>query len=598
MMMAVVAFSAFPILFKLGNAEDSPYLFTGMWLLSVGIGVGLAMLLFKWNLLIEPAVKADIKSHFNLKSLLKMPVDEGDGPIHKSGWLLGSVIGFCGFALLAKGLAYVNVSIAAILYEIWPLIHLLLMSYLFKGSNRFHPITWGTLIFAFLSLVGVAFVVFSQNENPQPLLLIGTDFVNSETIFGVSLVLMSAGCGAASGAFTLKIGAALATKHTSLVEKHRRSKGRGSEEFVSGEFIFVMVMMSVSLVIAGVLSCATGLIMSETLSMHQLLYAILGGLVVSSTGNATIRVANLKTKDLGVNALAYATPLVALVWLWIFSILDVPHRDYLAIGAMGIIASNLLINARADKRVAYSALVMSLWVFGTVLYFTDGSKTNVPLELPVTIFILVLAFRVDRLARRTNQEEEWVFEAFRKLGLLASKGKIDKETCETLLNIDGHKDMENLTCAYKKLAAQLANELEVSREDRDTANEISDIQHLVDKLVHSRQQGANFGEKVAIALAGTLIVTGLLFFNGVREFYSEFASFLLASVVVFLFFNILDLERDRTDSILEKVETGNEYAGRYIVKFDDIKSRVGQQTISVVTSAGIVFGFAWLFFGA
>ena len=138
----------------------------------------------------------------------------------------------------------------------------------------------------------------------------------------------------------------------------------------------------------------------------------------------------------------------------------------------------------------------------------------------------------------------------------------------------------------------------LGRMDRSAESEMTGIRHLVDKLVHSRQQGANFGEKVAIALAGSLIVTGLLFFNGTREFYSEFTSFLLSSVVVFLFFNILDLEKDRTDSILEKVEAGEEYAGQYVVKFDDVKSRAGQQTISVVTSAVIVLVFAWLFKGA
>ena len=100
------------------------------------------------------------------------------------------------------------------------------------------------------------------------------------------------------------------------------------------------------------------------------------------------------------------------------SILDVPHPDYLIIGAMAIVASNLLINAKADMRVAYSALVISLWVFGTFVYFHDGYTTEVPLELTVTVFILVLSFRVDRLARRTSREEEWVFEAFRRLELL------------------------------------------------------------------------------------------------------------------------------------------------------------------------------------
>ena len=125
--------------------------------------------------------------------------------------------------------------------------------------------------------------------------------------------------------------------------------------------------------------------------------------------------------------------------------------------------------------------------------------------------------------------------------------------------------------------------------DKSAADDIKDIRHLVNNLAHSRQQGANFGELVAIALAGGLIVLGLLFFNGNGGLYGEIVSLSLSSVVVFLFVNILDLQNDRRDQILERK------AGHYVVKFDDDRSRKGQQWISVVTSAVIVVVFAALF---
>ena len=296
------------------------------------------------------------------------------------------------------GAAYVDISIAAILFETWPLFLIVLISLLYydKGKagdqQRYNLLSIGTIIFVLLSIAGVALVVLSQNENPNPLSMITGEFAAPRTLFGVFLVLLAA-VGVAARGCTLKIGSMLAARH------------RHGKDSKTGEIVFTMVMTSISMVTAGIVLCTIGFAMSETFSSHQLFYAVMGGIFVDSFGTTALRAANLKTDDLGVNALAYATPLVTLVWLWMLSILNVPHVDYLVIGSMGIVASNLLINAEVSKRNAYKALVVSLLVFGAVIYFSDGAETNVPLELPVTIFILILAFRVDRLARRTNQEE-------------------------------------------------------------------------------------------------------------------------------------------------------------------------------------------------
>ena len=278
-----------------------------------------------------------------------------------------------------------------------------------------------------------------------------------------------------------------------------------------------------------------------------------------------------------------------------FSVLGVPRLDYLIIGAMGIVVSNLLINVKASERVAYKALVVSLWVFGTVVYFYEGYATEIPLELPVTIFILVLAFRVDRLVRRTGQEEEWVFDVFHRLESLASEKQSDikvsnalMQASNTLMRIDKYKTTKDLTEAYE----DMVEKLERARAVGIAAGEIMEIRRLVDKLAHSRQQGSRFGETVAIALTGGLIVTGLLFFNGDRELYGDITSFLLSSVVVFLFFNIVDLQRDRKDETL--IVKG----GRYIVNFEGVANREKQQVISVVTSAVIVIVFGLLYAAA
>ena len=562
MVIAVIAYSVTPVLYKIGNAGDSPFMFTGIWQSSIGIGSGAVILFFGRGVLFNAAVFESIKSHC------------------KTWLMLGSVAGYCGFALFAWSLAFVDVSIAAILYNAWPLIIILLMSRLFKDTGRYRRITLGTLIFVFVALLGVALVILSNRDAPNPLLVIGDEFAGASTWIGVILVLL-ASFGTAARAFPVKMSVTLAKEH--LPPEHQKT----------GEIIFVIVMSCIGLAIAGGVLFAIGMITSESISLHQMFYACMGGLVAGSTGTVAFRVANVKTDELGVNAIAFATPLVTLLWLWMLSIIDVPHLDYLIIGALGIVASNLLINVDASKRLAYKALVASLWLFGAITYFTEGYTTEVPLELPVTIFILVLAFRVERLARRTSQEEGWLFDAFRRLALMEQEKNTSskasgalREALKSLLAIDDHRTAAQLKNEYKKIVKLLRN----ARDAGFDEEKVTEILRLVDKMSHSRQQGARLGEIVAIALTGALIVFGLLVFNGNGGIYGEIISFVLSSVVAFLFFNIIDLHEDRKDKTLIIED------GEYIVNFGEVKNREIQQYFSTGTSCVIVIVFVVLFF--
>ena len=568
MMIAVVAFSAFPVLLHLGRADASPFLFAGIRQISIAVGVVLLILALKERLPVNLPTIKDLKSHCKSKLVLAL--------------MFVSIVGHGGSGLFALGLSYVDVSIAALLYETWPLFLMLIMAFLFKGGERYRPITLSVLIFVVMAMAGVALVILSHNDTPQPLWEIGTNTTSSGTRIGVVLVLMGAIITAAQGACTLKIGTLLAVKHLN------------TKNHETAEILFVMVITCLGVLIAGGLLCLIGVVESETISSHQLIYAVTSGLFVNLVGMVAWRMANLKTKNLGVNALAYTTPLVALIWIWMFSVLDVPHLDYLIIGAMGVAAANLLINTAADKRSAYNALVVSLWVFGTIVWFTGeyltdiSLRTEVPLELPVTMFILVLAFRVDRLVRRTSQEEEWVFEALHKLELLSAKGQIDGKAAALLLKIDKSR-LSALNDVYERLIVHFPTPQKKAGMQRTDADELTHVQHLVDNLVHSRQQGGNFGELIAVGIAGGLTVIGLIFFRE-REIFSDIAAFLLSSIVVFLLFNIVDLQQDRSDPILKKRKDG-----RHAVKFDDEGGGKNQQRIALVTSLVMICGFVFMF---
>ena len=563
MMFAVVLLSTTPVLLDLGDAWKSPFLVAGMSQFITGLALGAAVCYKRKDVVSNPVVIDAIKSKC------------------KSGSMLMATLGQSGFAMFALGLVFLNISIAAILYETWPLFFILAMSRLNKDSKRYDAVLKSTLFFVFLAIGGIALVIMSQSDAVNPLQQTGSNLTDPRTLIGVFFVMLSALAGACR-AFELKIGQTLAAEQ-------KISENRNLDELV-----FSVAIGAICHLIAGTFLCLIGVIAGESVSMHQLVYVVALGLGVHPIGNIAIRMANLKTKDLGINALSYTAPLFTLIWLWMISRFNVPHPDFLIIGAMGVVAANLLINAEASARTAYKALVASLLVFGTFVYFHDGFTTNVPLELPVTVFILILAFRVDRLVRRTGQEEEWVIDVFRRLTHIPSQKKPSqqvvqalKAASEYLLIVDHYKSAAELKSAYESLVTQL----EIARKSKAVSSEVTEIIRLVDKLAHSQQQGSRPGEIVAIFLAGALIVFGLLAFSGDREVYGEIISFVLSSIVVFLFFNILDLQNDRNDETLVRGKSV-----KYIVNFGDFENRETQQYISMGTSCAIVVVFVVLFF--
>ena len=577
LIISVVSYSAFPVLFKLGDAHVSPFLFTGIHLLALGIS-GLQTMLHlhrDGSLPLRPAAIIEVMKGW--------------------GWflMLVSVIGNCGFVMFALGLAFVDVSVAAILYETWPYFLILML-----GTRGFFDVrkSIGTLIFAFPLIAGIALVIFSNNDTALPLLANGENFATPQILLGVFLVLM-----AVVSKIATVIGILILVHF--IVKRYSDTNYRKEDL----ERVFIMGLTVIWPLIAGGLLCVIGLTVSESVSLHQLILAILSGLVVSIVVVIdTLRMTNSKTTDFHVTAtaMACAIPLIALGLISVLSTIDVPHLDYLIIGAMGVVISNLHINTRIDKRI--NALVWSLWLFGTVIYLTEGYEphipldTKIPLELSFIVFTLVVTFRIDRLVRRTSQEEEWMFEVFRRLESLATKGKIHNDAwIKPLLKIDQHEDTTELRYAYESLAEYLENEamnLKKIGMESIVVDEITSTRHLVDKLAHSRQQSANFGELIAIALTGGLIVIGLLSFNRDLGLYGDLTSLLLSSVVVFLFVNIHQLQNDRNDKTLKRV------AKRYLVNFENIDKMEGQPETSLVISAVtmilvIVSVFAGLFAG-
>ena len=375
----------------------------------------------------------------------------------------------------------------------------------------------------------------------------------------------------------------------------------------------LLIAVLISNLLSSILHGAVGVVVRETVDWTSLFPAVAAG-IVTAVGGTLWRMANLTTKNLGVNAIAYGTPILSLIWLWVFMYIGSINVGYLVVGGAAIITANLLINFEADRLIGFKALVISLWACGTLVYLRDdaiwewaaksGGYFDV-LFLSATVFALILSFRTVRLASRTQEEDNRAFKVFRELEELERRGVISPgaEIYKHILTID-EKQGQKLEDAYGAARRAISDAL-ITAEGPDRKKLIA-ISIELDTLAHSRQQGINFGEICALFIfAGLVVGTALISrpaeVSGLTGFLVEMFAMLFPAVILFLAFNVLDLQRDRVSQILV---SNTQYSG-YGVAFQDTESQEGtirhtsrrfwEQRISIAVGVALIAAYAGLF---
>ena len=148
---------------------------------------------------------------------------------------------------------------------------------------------------------------------------------------------------------------------------------------------------SLGMVIAQVaalpLVALTGFFASDGLGDINIM-GVLGGVILGLTvavGSVTLRVGNINSDNPAVNALFFVSPFLALTWLLTLGV-SLPRFDLFVIGAALIVAINVLLQLKPDQerdlskfgkahipgmRLGFTAFIMSIWLFGTVVYLRD-----------------------------------------------------------------------------------------------------------------------------------------------------------------------------------------------------------------------------------
>ena len=563
MIAVVVLLSTMPITFSFGGASNAPFLFVALVYLFGAIS-SVTYLLFAYREKIKQSTLKIIISNLRHPAIFSMALTTA------------------GYVLFAFSLKYVDEAVAAVLMQTASIFTVILLARLFKKERRYTELTTQKWLLFAIAFVGVGFVIASQSSTIDN--AIGELFTYS-AIGGIVLVLLAAFVSAAELPANQLWGSYVS----------HRVKDKENESFYS------IVAYSIGKVISAPVFVAVGLSSGENIQSIGgvgVLSVIVYGLFGLGVGSIFLRISHAKTNNLGINALRYLIPAVSLIWLEFASLIDIPRVDWLIIGVIAIIVANLLLNFKAEIRSAYKALIIALWVCGMAVYLHDGlplSNYAETIGVISTLFILILVFRADRLVRRTTDEEKSVFRLFHGLKTLAKKRGMADDARNQLRAIDEHTKPEQLRAAYQKLKKHFITAREQHPEHEE---KLEQLEAEIDTLVHSKQQGVNFGELIALGFITFIMVSALLLFKppgltGWDGLFTEISSFLLATVIVFLFSNIFDLQHDRTNAILGKEEDSDSHT----VAFDDATSRVGERWVSVGICAAITLAYIWLFLG-
>ena len=605
MLISVILYSSLSLAVALAHGSENPFFFTMAWRIGMLLGIGLYL----------ATAFPDLFFNLDVWGVTRSQINNPDMRL--------TLLAYFDITLFVMSTVFISILAATILVQLTSVFFILFMHRLDK-EGVYRPVTLTHGFLMLLGIVGFAFVIFAETGNTE--FWAGVSALPS--IIGGLIALTCAVVGALN-ARNFSLGKTLAAKHQACPCLEEGDGGR-KREIGDLELFYVVqcawIVNVVAVIANGVLGVATSDVFEfyRSMSGEMFIYSLVFGAVAFSAAGVLNRKANLLTSNLGINALNYARPLFAIVLLVLFAEVgadvtgvELSRVDYFVIGAAGIVSVNILISFEAERLVGFKALVLSLWICGMLVYLRDTVE-NVwtwrvaeagyfeALALSATVFTLILSFRVARLASRTQDEDNRAFRLFREFSSLSRRGVVSARLCECVLVIDQSQG-EELRAAYEEARKHILKGLETAKR-RDVERLVA-LESDLDALAHSRQQDINFGELCALFIfCGITVGLALLSrpdATGAIGFIIEVFTVLFSSVIIFLTFNVLDLQRNRRGRILDRIgnpsadDGPNKFSGsallqlrQYGVVFSDQGKRTIEQWVSVV--AGLAVFVAYL----
>ena len=342
MLGTVLAYSLIPLLIAQLSVVSAPFLFGGFWRL--GVALGAFVFLFVW---FRPLLFSGL-------------VWRAAVGLAGSWTLLLAVVDGFDYALFVWALNYVDLSVAELLLGVWPMGFTLVTFVLFRRRGLGYRSGLAPALPCFLaSFLGVALLLAAQTGG---LVWAGRGWLPAMAGIGLGL---GAAALTALGAVLFLWGALLAG---------RIPVGAWQGRPVSQVVLFGSALgFGLTGLVAAFINLGIGYGLGRSLAWPDWGWAVLGGFGLHAVGSLCLRQANLLSDHPGVNVLAYGNAPVALVWLALFVGVFVERVDYLVLGALLIVASNVLVNLREPRLLPWRGLGLGLLLLGAAVYLLVAS---------------------------------------------------------------------------------------------------------------------------------------------------------------------------------------------------------------------------------
>ena len=336
MLIASFSGSWIPLVVNLTGASHTPFLFNAF--LKAGVVLGVLLFLATTSRS-APLCIRDISTI--RKHILFWPHNKT---------IIVSTMGSLYYALFALSTRFIQIPVSTILFEMYPVAIILTVSWLFRGTGRYHSLTPRIALPVLLALTGLVFANASQLTGFSAL----TPAFLWTSLIGITLVALGI-VSASLAAFGLRWGADLNEELSRETEprglKPRNPEPRNPEprnpEPGNLELQCALIAVVIIALLSIPLSLAPGLIAGENINLNTALAAAAAGFSANTALNIALRKAILITDNLGINAVGFITPVLSILWLYWIAHTNVARWDYLLIGATAIITANLWIKLQA-----------------------------------------------------------------------------------------------------------------------------------------------------------------------------------------------------------------------------------------------------------
>lgn len=558
----------------------------------------------------------------------------------KANWcklpVFWAIIGGLDYGFLAWAAIHVETAIATTVFELWPLIMVYGLArhersdYHYRNptfvGHRKDRLSREQFVLLFFAAAALVFMLSSQSENGLESFL---DIISFSGLLGVGLALIAAVLASLGVTATLVYGRLL---YYSIVDERQEQKDatRIEDRGIEDRRLLLWLTM-LGFVIAKTVSLPINIVVGAFIWDVHFGFDRLGllgsiAIGVAFAANAILlRAGNIRASGPEVNTWNLVSPVLALLLLISVGI-ALPRFDLFVVGAALVISINLLIQLKPEQQEIYErfgklilrntrfgfvAFILSIWMFGTVLYLRDDFMPSSWLRwstgdylgligLSATIFALILGFRVARLTARINTEDEMMIELYNDCEYLYSQKIINAKIFEHLSDLDMAKPTE-LSAAYRSIRAHLES-LDTGSIKPHDVSVLNSIRKTLDKISHSKQLGRDVVELISLSAFATVTIgIGLLARPMVTDStHSPWNAFLLeafvlifCSTIAFLVVNLFDLRNDRETPIMEAADGSNVQHG----VFFRFRRDLGVQNTTAILISIVLSGvFCWLLY--